>query len=159
MHFLLLLFTISGYHSQDLMVQSLYKKALLNERNTNELIYFLESQDEYDSSSFFLGYYGSAFALKAKYAASPIKKYTYSKKADYFLDTSIEMDPGNLDSRFLRFTLNAHLPEYLKDQNELIQDSDKFFELIELNAEKELTNFQKWMITEISKIKKGMIPD
>ena len=79
MNFLLLLFTISGYHSQDLMVQSLYKKALLNERNTNELIYFLESQDEYDSSSFFLGYYGSAFALKAKYAASPIKKYTYSK--------------------------------------------------------------------------------
>ena len=141
------------------MVQSLYKKALLNERNTNELIYFLESQDEYDSSSFFLGYYGSAFALKAKYAVSPIKKYTYSKKADYFLDTSIEMDPGNLDSRFLRFTLNAQLPEYLKDQNELIQDSDKFFELIELNAEKELTKFQKWMITEISKIKKGMIPD
>ena len=100
MHFLLLLFTISGYHSQDLMVQSLYKKALLNERNTNELIYFLESQDEYDSSSFFLGYYGSAFALKAKYAESMIKKYTYSKKADYFLSTSIEIEPRNLDSRF-----------------------------------------------------------
>ena len=159
MHFLLLFLTISGYHSQDLIVQSLYKKALVNERNTDDLIHFLESQDEYDSSSFFLGYYGSAFALKAKYAESTIKKYTYSKKADYFLDTSIEMDPRNLDSRFLRFTLNAHLPKFLKDHNELIKDSDKFFQLIELTAENKLTEYQKWMLTEISKIKQGFIPD
>ena len=159
MHFLLLFLTISGYHSQDLIVQSLYKKALVNERNTDDLIHFLESQDEYDSFSFFLGYYGSAFSLKAKYAESMIKKYTYSKKADYFLDTSIEMDPRNLDSRFLRFTLNAHLPKFLKDHNELIKDSDKFFQLIELTAENELTEYQKWMLTEISKIKQGIIPD
>ena len=141
MHFLLLFLTISGYHSQDLIVQSLYKKALVNERNTDDLIHFLESQDEYDS------------------ALSPIKKYTYSKKADYFLDTSIEMDPRNLDSRFLRFTLNAHLPKFLKDHNELIKDSDKFFQLIELTAENELTEYQKWMLTEISKIKQEIIPD
>ena len=159
MHFLLLFLTISGYHSQDLIVQSLYKKALVNERNTDDLIHFLESQDEYDSSSFFLGYYGSAFALKAKYAESRIEKYTYSKKADYFLDKSIKMDPRNLDSRFLRFTLNAHLPKFLKDQNELIKDSDKFSQLIELTAENELTEYQKWMLTEFSKIKQRIIPD
>ncbi len=60
-----------------------------------------------------IGFIGALEALKAKHAWNPYKKMDHLSKAVATLDKAIKADPGNIEIRFLRYTVEYFVPAFL----------------------------------------------
>lgn len=60
-----------------------------------------------------VGFIGALEALKAKHAWNPYRKMEYLAKASKTLEKAINADPGNIEIRFLRYTVEYFVPAFL----------------------------------------------
>lgn len=58
-------------------------------------------------------YIGSLEALKAKHAYNPYSKLQFLKQADQSMRQAVKADPENIEIRFLRFSYQYYVPEFL----------------------------------------------
>jgi len=77
-----------------------------------------------------LAYYGSAQTLMAKHAWNPYRKLAYLKSGMLDLGKAVDMSPDNLEIRFLRFSIEHYIPEFLGMSKHLLEDKGKIVELI-----------------------------
>ena len=78
-----------------------------------------------------LAYKGAFEALKAKHVWSPYTKLECLNLGQSILKKAIQKDPDNVEIRFLRFSINHYLPDFLRDSSELILDKKTIYQNIE----------------------------
>ncbi len=66
----------------------------------------------------FLGYHGASQMMMAKHVGNPFKKLSYFNKGKDMYTAAINADPRNVELRFLRFSVQAEAPGFLKLQAE-----------------------------------------
>lgn len=90
-------FTFNGF-------QSLLKEEVFTNKNT------------------YRGYLGAFSVLKAKYNGNIIQKLKLIGQGTQELDKAIKNDPDNLELRFLRFSVEFHVPGILLNKSHLTVD-------------------------------------
>lgn len=74
------------------------------------------------ASALLTGYKGAAHALKAKYSFNPVSKLKHIKKAQQFLSEAVSAAPGNLEVRFLRYSVEVQTPAMLDLSKHVAED-------------------------------------
>ena len=87
-----------------------------------------------------LAYQGAFEALKAKHVWSPYTKLECLNQGQNILRKAIQKDPDNVEIRFLRFSINHYLPDFLRDSSELILDKKTIYQNIETSIKNGLTS-------------------
>ncbi len=64
-------------------------------------------------SPLIVAYTGSLEALRAKHALNPYNKLQYLKEADKTMKRAVKADPDNIEIRFLRYSYQYYVPEFL----------------------------------------------
>lgn len=70
-----------------------------------------------------LAYYGASLTLLAKHSWNPYNKIDYLKKAEKIIAQAIKSSPSNIEIRFLRYSYERYLPDFLLSGNHM--DADK----------------------------------
>lgn len=68
------------------------------------------------------GYRGAAIMLMAKHVMSPFSKLSYFKKGRKVLDSALAAHPGDIELRYLRFTIQTNVPSLLGYHDEIGDD-------------------------------------
>lgn len=67
-------------------------------------------------------YLGACEGLLAKHHWNPYKKVAFLKQAGKTLQSAVEEAPQNIEIRFLRFSMQHYIPEFLGQSKELEKD-------------------------------------
>lgn len=78
-----------------------------------------------------LAYLGSAQAVRAKFAWNPVSKVAHLKEGFANINKAISKEPNNLEVRFLRFSLEFHVPKFLGYSENLDVDKNKIIAILE----------------------------
>ncbi|TZF81884.1 hypothetical protein FW774_17730 [Pedobacter sp. BS3] len=128
----LLFVLVLCYHTaftQDMKtLRNRYYEALQHATSADKL--YDEMKGKTISDPLVMAYWGSVQALKARYSWNPYNKIKYLKQGLQTLQLAVNRDAGNLEIRFLRFTLEYYIPAFLGYSNELTTDRVKIVELL-----------------------------
>lgn len=121
---LLFLFLFEGIYCQALPpavteVRLLFERAFQDENTCSEL---LEKLDDTGSNALLMGYKAATQALLGKHAMAPWSKYNHCRDSEKTFFTAVQMDPQNIEIRYLRFTVQANLPGFLNMSRNLEED-------------------------------------
>jgi hypothetical protein len=105
-----------------------YIAAVTNSNKANDLCVELSSIKNPDA--LILAYLGSAQAIKAKHAWNPVSKMSYLKEGFNTINKAVIKDPNQLEVRFLRFSLQFYVPDFLGYSKNLKIDKDKIIDLL-----------------------------
>lgn len=111
--FLMLLSSVM-YANDQLDIRQLrqrYYAAVESATVTDKLYAELKKQPK--PSPVILAYVGSLEALRAKHALNPYYKIQYLKEADKTMRRAVKADPENIEIRFLRYSYQYYVPEFL----------------------------------------------
>lgn len=97
-----------------------YYAAVASSSVTEKLYAELKKQQR--PSPVILAYVGSLEALKAKHALNPYYKIQYLKEADQTMRQAVKADPKNVEIRFLRYSYQYYVPEFLGYSEEKRED-------------------------------------
>lgn len=140
--FLVLLFIMagSGEHQGTSLseVRNLYQKASKEERAGIKLLKLTKGFDE--NNPVFLGYYGAAHMIRAKYVFNPFSKMSHFNKGKNLYSQAIEADPENIELRFLRFAVQSETPFFLGYKENL--EEDKKFLLSKIKRLRDLELYE-----------------
>jgi hypothetical protein len=75
-------------------------------------------------------YFGAIEALRGKHAFFPFTKLSYVNSSQDILKKAIELAPGNLEIRFLRFSILHHIPAILGYGSERESDKNIIYNLL-----------------------------
>jgi len=102
-------------------IRASYKLALTNDKKISQL---KKQTDAYPQSGLALAYNATAWALMARETNWIPDKLDYAAKANDFLNKSVQLDPNNVEIRFLRFSFQCNTPDMLGYKKHLKQDKD-----------------------------------
>lgn len=105
-------------------IRVLFHQAGSSQKICTDLIKKLEPFNE-RNNPLFLGYKASATMMMAKYVINPFSKLQYFKKGKLMLEKAIELDPRNIELRFLRYTIQTNIPAFLNYSSN--QEPDRLF--------------------------------
>lgn len=103
-------------------IRKSFHSALLDHEKIESFHTFIESNN--DSSPTNTAYLAMAKALMAQKAWNPIDKYIYLREYQKLIANAIETDSLNLEIRFLRFSVEYHVPDWLGFSQNLDEDKD-----------------------------------
>ncbi len=111
-------------------IRKLFYKAVTSEEKTEELDEYLTKNFSVNTKNYtplILAYSGGITALKAKHAINPFAKLDFLITSLKRLSMAVELDPDNLEIRFLRFSVLDHLPGFLGYGDELNDDKNVIY--------------------------------
>ena len=91
-------------------VRNLYERAAIKEDEQLKLSNLLLSKPE---SVLLIGYKGANLMISAKYVFNPIRKLSRFNKGKVLIERALEKEPKNLELRYIRFTIQTNLPNFL----------------------------------------------
>lgn len=105
-----------------------YIASVKSEKTTSKLYAQLKNIE--NPNPLILAYLGSVDALRAKHSWNPINKLGFLKSGCKTLDEAVVLSPNQIEIRFLRFSLEHYLPDFLGYSQHLEQDRKKLIELV-----------------------------
>lgn len=102
-------------------VRLLYKEANSSKENTMALYQKLESVTKNDNKVL-VAYKGAVLAMTAKYEKGSKHRIEIFKNGISFVEYAIEVEPQNLEIRFVRLSLQQNSPKFLKYNKHLGED-------------------------------------
>lgn len=87
-------------------------------------------KDTSNYSAIGLAYKGGIEALKSKHAFWPFTKMSYLNDSMDFFEKAIQNEPGNLEIRFMRFSILYHVPDILGYSDEEEDDLQIIYDLL-----------------------------
>jgi hypothetical protein len=112
------------------VIRKLLISAMNSKKTTDSLYANLNAIK--DRSALINGYIGTLEALKAKHALNPYFKIKYLSNSEKTFKAAVSRDPHNIEIRFLRFSVEHHVPGFLgynknlnADCQEIIKQLDK----------------------------------
>jgi len=131
--FILLFFVLTGKlctGQPDLAsIRSTLEKAVNDEASASGLLLSLEQVAGTDP--LLIAYKGAAQALLARQDWNPFRKIRNTKNSMHSFQQAIQLDPMNVEIRFLRFAVQSRLPSFLKMSNDMIADKKVILENIQ----------------------------
>jgi len=104
-------------------VRQLYMKAADSETVCRQLLQKLSGSGERDKV--LSGYQAAATIIMAKHLSRPSDKMSSFNKGKKMLEAMIFTDTGNVELRYIRLTIQAHLPGFLGYRKQM--NTDKYF--------------------------------
>ena len=92
------------------------------------------------------GYRAAAEALGSRDTWNPFEKYEHLKKAMSLLDTAIRKRPDSLEIRFLRFSIQHHIPGFVGMSDEMDEDKAIILEKLRGPDDEELGRFRNIIV-------------
>ena len=117
------IFAFSSMHiySTDIFaLRKNYFEATENETLADSLAVALKNMP--DKSPIFTAYWAACEGLRAKFVFSPYKKIQYINQAQKIFTTAIQLEPQNIEIRFLRFSMQHNIPSFLGQSKNLEED-------------------------------------
>src|SRR5687768_14330751 len=120
---LIILFTLLFGYGDITYIRELYTKAAFTESQNKLLLNTLNKNNKLDVTC--EAYRGAATILMAKHSINPYSKLKHFYDGKKILEAAIKKDPGNVEARYLRFTIQSNVPDFLGYNNEI--QADKTF--------------------------------
>ena len=136
--------------SQDLSttdLRELFYQAAASKQAAQRLYDKLLTIDE-SSQPLLLGYKGMACFMICHHALNPYSKIKYFLQGRSYLDQALKRDPGNLELRFLRFTVQTNAPEFLGYTRNILADKTFILNSLENDADKTIAQELRIKIVE-----------
>lgn len=95
-----------------------------------------------------LAYRGAAISTLANCESMPWNKYDYFKSGKKEIELAVNGDPQNWEIRFIRFTVQSHIPDFL-NYNNLDEDKNIVLNALYLNLQQEVTGDFFYTVSEI----------
>lgn len=112
-----------------------YFEAIGNERKIERLLKQLQGIE--NPSALLLAYRAACESMKAQFSWNPYTKLAQVNKSFDLFKEAIKEDSQNVEIRFLRFSVQHNVPDFLRKNREFEEDKDVLLE----NFEK--TNFDE----------------
>lgn len=93
-----------------------------------------------ESAPVLICYKGVSEMLAAKYTLSPITKLNKFRKGKRLIEAAIKLDPRQLESRFLRFSIQTNLPGFLSYDGAIAEDKEMLLKQVAHISDKDLKN-------------------
>ncbi len=103
-------------------VRDAYFKCAASKKEAMYFVQMLDTLNE-DTTPVILCYKGAAEMFKAKQAVNPIRKFACFNRGKTLIEEAIAKDTSNIESRFIRYSIQQHLPSFLKYNNSMHRDS------------------------------------
>ncbi|MGH2622769.1 MAG: hypothetical protein ACRDE7_03810 [Sphingobacterium sp.] len=120
----LFLFASSELKSQSLdlnAVRSDFNKGVKDEILCEKYLKVLEEQADNPTER---GYAAAFHMFMAKHTSNPIKKMSFFKNGKNKLEKELASNPGNVELRFIRLSIQYHIPKYLGYHDDINSDKD-----------------------------------
>jgi len=118
-------------------IRDLYAQSAKLKTAADKLLKTLSEVDD-SSLAVLIGYKGAAEMMQAKYGINPINKFKRFKKGRSWIEKAVAKDPGNLEVRYLRFTIQTNLPSFLFYDEHIKQDKTFLIDNLVAIKDKEL---------------------
>ena len=103
-------------------VRKKYFDAIGNERKIERLL--KELQREQNPSPLLVAYRAACESMMAQFAWNPYTKLSQVNKSFDFFAKAIQNDTQNAEIRFLRFSVQHNVPDFLRKNREFEEDKD-----------------------------------
>lgn len=101
-------------------LRKLYAAAVVEEAASRQFVAVVRAYHGSDAAV--IGYCGVAEAVQARYFWSPLAKLRAVREAQRQFSRAVALDPQNVEVRFLRFSVESHVPRYLGYSQHLADD-------------------------------------
>lgn len=124
---ILLLFLLLSYSTTNsdeisiINIRELFIKSVKEETSCKKLIDLLANHNETNNQTL-AGYKACASIIMGSHAFNPMTKYAYFKEGKILLEKAIKSDKQNIELCFLRFTIQANIPQLLGYNQEMVND-------------------------------------
>lgn len=102
-------------------VRCLYFKSADEKAAAGKLYALLEPVDS-SCTPVMVCYKGAAEMMRARYSLNPIHKYSAFKNGRSLIESAIKRDSTDIETRFIRFSIQSNLPEFLNYDQSLTKD-------------------------------------
>ena len=92
-------------------VKASYAEALEDESTARALFDLLEETNSEDP--LIISYQGGMHAIMCLYVSNPVKQLKMAKRANKLLNTAVDLDPKNIEIRFMRLAFGSKVPKFL----------------------------------------------
>lgn len=121
--FLLFFLNSSGINDPEISgIREKFYKLTFNSENTESLL--TEVRQIENRSGIILAYEAALQALMAKVAWNPFSKMNHVKISHKIFDRAVQKDPRNVEIRFIRFSVEYHIPKWLGLSKNMQRDKD-----------------------------------
>lgn len=127
----LLVFLYPGMKPELMEIRSLYEESAKSKAAAEQLQKLLSEVND-QSAPLLVCYKGVAEMIQAKYAFSPVSKWSSFKKGKKLIEASVVRDTAGIEMRYLRFTVQTNLPGFLGYKANI--EEDKRFLLKKLDS-------------------------
>ena len=108
--------------------------AVDDDKETTKLINFIKEKyndNHHVYPPLIQAYYGSLVGLKGKHSGNLVSKYNYVVKAIEIMDEAVARQPGELESRFMRFAFYHQIPGIFGVRDRVAVDLEVVIETLE----------------------------
>lgn len=109
----------------------LYFEEWVGKCGAEALVQYTENIDA-EKDPLYMAYKGAAVATTANCTSWPLKKLSRFRDGKNYIETAVERAPEDLEIRFLRYTIQQNIPDFLGYDN---KDDDRKFILKRLNLQ------------------------
>ncbi|MBW4891783.1 hypothetical protein KXQ82_18805 [Mucilaginibacter sp. HMF5004] len=125
------LFTFSAKADEAPELKQLRQKLLqaINSSKTTDSLYTVLNKIQV-KPPVIMGYVGILESLKGKHAWNPYSKIKYLNSGQRIMQQAITADPHNIEIRYLRFSVEYHLPAFLGMAKHIAEDRDEMLAML-----------------------------
>ena len=126
----------TSVHAQDTLLNHVRKNVgeMFKTEAVCTSIYEVFESTDYKDDNMLLGYHGATLIGMTRHDGNVFKKMSYFNDGKKLLEKSIDVDHDNVELRFLRLTIQTHMPSFLGYSEN--KESDKAFVLNHLEETK-----------------------
>jgi hypothetical protein len=118
-------------------LRNCYRQAATQKTVAKKLDQLLAMVDT-NAAPVLIGYKGANEMIQAKYVINPIAKLSKFNRGKDFLQLAINRDTSNLETRFLRFSIQSNIPVWLNYKDEMIADKHFLIDHFSRSKDQEL---------------------
>lgn len=126
-------------------LRELYLAAVESKEQSDKFMQYMNSAKHDDA--LLHAYYASAQALVSKHLSGPSEKLKYLRLADKSFEEAIQKNPNDAEVRFLRFSVQLHLPRFLGYSDDMKTDIETMLQYIPRTQS--LQDYPEWKKTVI----------
>ena len=123
---LILYLSVATVDAQDISLDSLrmlYFEEWIGKCGAEKLVAYTEPVDE-NASPVHKAYRGAGLATTSNCTSWPIRKITRFRDGKALIEEAVSLKPNDLEVRFLRFTIQRNIPDFLGYDN--VEEDRKF---------------------------------
>ncbi|WP_338759272.1 hypothetical protein WAF17_11415 [Bernardetia sp. ABR2-2B] len=107
-------------------IRKKYFEAIGNERKIEKLLKHL--RDIKNTSALLMAYRAACESMMAQFSWNPYTKLAQVNKSFDFFEKAVKEEPQNVEIRFLRFSVQHNVPDFLRKNREFEEDKDVLVE-------------------------------